>query len=88
MKLTLYLLLGSAFILVGILALYVGGGLDVVLVPDAPAGAVRPDAAVVGVPRLLHRLRDPRRRSCRSTRGRPTATRRRRPRCRCCTPAC
>ncbi len=27
MKLTLYLLLGSAFILVGILALYVGGGL-------------------------------------------------------------
>ena len=33
MKLTLYLLFGSAFILVGILALYVGVGLDLLLLP-------------------------------------------------------
>ena len=61
MKLTLYLLFGSAFILVGILALYVGAGQQVVLVPDDGRAAVRSDAAIVGVPRLLRGIRDPRR---------------------------
>ena len=41
MKLTLYLLFGSAFILVGILALYVGGRVALVLVPRAGGDAVR-----------------------------------------------
>ena len=61
MKLTLYLLFGSAFILVGILALYVAGGSRSVLVPDAASDAVRSHGAVVGVPRVLRRLRHPRR---------------------------
>ena len=60
MKLTLYLLFGSAFILVGILALYVAGGSQL-LVPDAAIDAVRSHGAVVGVPRVLHRVRHPRR---------------------------
>ncbi len=58
MKLTLYLLLGSAFILVGIFALYIAAGLHVVLVPRRSQQVkFDPDAAVVGVPRLLRRLR-------------------------------
>ena len=59
MKLTLYLLFGSAFILVGIFALYDGGGQRVVLVPRAGSGQRRPAHAVLGVPGVLHRLRDP-----------------------------
>ena len=59
MKLTLYLLLGSAFILVGILALYTAAGSTQLLVPRSAAGAVHAAAAVVGVPRVLRRLRHP-----------------------------
>ena len=88
MKLTLYLLLGSAFILVGILALYTAGGIDELLVPRRCRRCSSIRAAVVGVSRVLRRLRHSRRRSGRSTRGRLTATRRRRPRCRCSMPAC
>ena len=61
MKLTLYLLFGSAFILVGILALYVAGGSRSFSFLDIPGDAVRSHGAVVGVPRLLRRLRHPRR---------------------------
>ena len=61
MKLTLYLLLGSAFILVGILALYTAAGSTIFSFLDAAAGAVLAAAAVVGVPRVLRRLRHPRR---------------------------
>jgi NADH-quinone oxidoreductase subunit M len=61
MKLTLYLLLGSAFILVGILAPLHGRRIDELLVRRPAEGAVLPAAPVVGVPRVLRRLRDPRR---------------------------
>ena len=88
MKLTLYLLLGSAFILVGILALYVAAGSTSFSLLALEAVQLRSRAAVVGVPGVLRRLRHSCRRSFRSTPGRPTATRRRRPPCRCCTPAC
>ena len=88
MKLTLYLLLGSAFILVGILALYVAAGSTSFSLLSLEAGPFRSGAAVVGVSRVLRRLRHPRGDLSRFIPGRPTATRRRRPPCRCCTPAC
>ena len=59
MKLTLYLLFGSAFILVGILALYVAAGSTSFSLLVAREGALRPRAAVVGVPRVLRRVRHP-----------------------------
>ena len=62
MKLTLYLLFGSAFILVGILALYVAGRIALVLVPRRSRRcSFDPHAADVGLPRVLRRLRHPRR---------------------------
>ena len=61
MKLTLYLLFGSAFILVGILALYVGAGQRSFSFLTMAAQQFDPTAAIVGVPRLLRRIRHPRR---------------------------
>ena len=61
MKLTLYLLFGSAFILVGILALYVAGGSRTFSFLEFQAMQFDPTAADVGVPRVLRRLRHPRR---------------------------
>ena len=82
------LLFGSAFILVGILALYVVGGARAFSFVTLHAIAVRSDGAVLGVPRVLHRLRHP----CRHLAAAHVVARwsppRRRPRCRCCTPAC
>ena len=87
MKLTLYLLFGSAFILVGILALYVS------------AGSARSRSSTSRRPRSRARCsagcssRSTSASACspasgRCTRGRPTVTRRPRRRSRCSTPAC
>ena len=88
MKLTLYLLFGSAFILVGILALYVAGGSRSVLVPGR-------SRRCSSIPRCRRGCSSPSTSgsasspaSGRCTPGRRTATRRRRPPCRCSTPAC
>ena len=87
MKLTLYLLFGSAFILVGILALYVVGGsrsfsfLDfqaMSSIPRCSRGCSSPSTSASASSPA----------SGRCTPGRRTATRRRRPPSRCCTPAC
>ena len=88
MKLTLYLLFGSAFILVGILALYVAGGSRSVLVPRPPGDAVRSHGCRRGCswPSTSASASSPA--SGRCTPGRRTATPRRRRPCRCCTPAC
>ena len=88
MKLTLYLLFGSAFILVGILALYVASRPAVVLVPDDGRAAVRSGAADRGCssPSTSGSGSSPA--SGRCTRGHQTDTPRRRPPCRCCMPAC
>ena len=59
MKLTLYLLFGSAFILVGIFALYVRPGSGSFSFLELEATSVHPALAVLGVPRVLRRLRDP-----------------------------
>ena len=50
--------------------------------------SVDPRAAVLGLPRVLRRLRHPRRHLAACTPGRRTATPPPRPRSRCCTPAC
>ena len=88
MKLTLYLLFGSAFILVGILALYVASGsvsfsfLEMERLPvqrrRSSPGSSSPSTWASGSSRA----------SGRCTRGRPTATRPRPPRCPCSTRAC
>ena len=88
MKLTLYLLLGSAFILVGILALYVASGVHVLLVPRDGGGAVRARGSSRGCssPSTWASASSPA--SGRCTRGRPTAMPRRPPPSPCSTPAC
>ena len=88
MKLTLYLLLGSAFILVGIFALYVTAGRVVVLVPGArrPSPSRRGSSAGCSSPSTSASASSPA--SGRSTRGRPTATPPPPRRSRCCTPGC
>ena len=88
MKLTLYLLFGSAFILVGILALYVAGGLVVLLVPRAGAGALRRRGSSAGCssPSTWASASWPASGPC--TPGRPTATPPRPPRSPCSTRAC
>ena len=88
MKLTLYLLFGSAFILVGILALYVAGGsrsfsflalpVDAASIPRSRRGSSSPSTSASASSPA----------SGRCTPGRLTAMRRRRPRCRCSMPAC
>ena len=88
MKLTLYLLFGSAFILVGILALYVAARFLVVLVPRDGADAVRPRAAVLGVPRLLRGVRHPGRHLAAPHLVARRPRLRARPRSPCSTPAC
>ncbi len=60
MKLTLYLLFGSAFILVGIFALYVGAGQRRRSRSSSwRRPAFDPAPAVLGLPRVLRRLRHP-----------------------------
>ena len=61
MKLTLYLLFGSAFILVGILALYVASDSSSFSLLELEQVTLPPVAAVLGVPGLLRGLRHPRR---------------------------
>ncbi len=87
MKLTLYLLLGSAFILVGILALYTAAGSHIVLAPRPAAGEVRSRRCSRGCSSSSTSASASSPASSRSTPGRPTATPRPPPRCRCCTPA-
>ena len=88
MKLTLYLLFGSAFILVGILALYVAGGARSRSRSSRSSRCTSIHACSRGCssPSTSASASSPA--SGRCTRGRRTATRRRRPRCRCCMPAC
>ena len=59
MKLTLYLLFGSAFILVGIFVLYFAAGAQLVLAGRAVGGHVLAGDPALGVPRALRGLRHP-----------------------------
>ena len=87
MKLTLYLLLGSAFILVGILALYVASGsTSFSFLEMEGAQFVRSCSRGCSSPSTSASACSPA--SGRCTRGRPTVTPRRRPPSPCCTPAC
>ena len=88
MKLTLYLLFGSAFILVGIFALYYGTGSGSFSFLELEADQRHAAHAVLGLPGVLHRLRRSWPASGPCTPGRRTATRPPPPRSRCCTPAC
>ena len=88
MKLTLYLLFGSAFILVGILALYVAARFDLVLASWtwSRSASTRGSSPGCSSPSTWASASSPA--SGRSTPGRPTATPPRPPRCRCSTRAC
>ena len=88
MKLTLYLLLGSAFILVGILALYTAAGSTTLLVPRSSSRCRSRRGCSRGCSSRSTSASASSPASGRSTPGRRTATPRRRRRCRCCTPAC
>ncbi len=59
MKLTLYLLLGSAFILLGLFVLYFAGGVHSFSLLALSRGDVQPGRPAVGVPRPLRGLRHP-----------------------------
>ena len=89
MKLTLYLLFGSAFILVGILALYVAGGCaerSRSSTLHEHANSTPPCSRGCSSLSTSGSASSPA--SGRCTPGRLTATRRRQRPCRCCMPAC
>ena len=88
MKLTLYLLLGSAFILVGLFVLYFAGGVALVLPARALGGDASARAPSAGCSSPSTWASASWRASGRSTPGRPTGTRPRPRRSRCSTPAC
>ena len=90
MKLTLYLMVGSAFVIIGMLAVYFGSGLrtfDMIALAQTSAPASPRTSSSPSLCRCSSASRCWR--ACsRSTPGRRPGTWPRRRRCRCCTPAC